>query len=133
MNTLDTTGATGPPERTEQRSPRELRQTVIGQLLKLLGGLWAFCLVLAGICLMLGRPLSDGLIWTAAITGALSVLGMGLVLGLNPKRRRLFITVAVLVFAMGTVAGLCVCWAASLSLRCGADGVCHTPGTPIIP
>lgn len=130
MDTLDTTDQ---PERTEHLSPRELRQTVIWQLLKLLGGLWAFCLVLSGICLMLGRPLSDGLIWTAVITGALSVLGMGLVLLLNPKRRKLFITVAVLVFAMGTVAGLCVCWAASLSLHCGADGVCHTTGTPIIP
>jgi drug/metabolite transporter (DMT)-like permease len=119
MDTLDTTDQ---PERTEQLSPRELRQTVIRQLLKLLGGLWAFCLVLAGICLMLGRPLSggsDGLIWTAVITGALSVLVMGLVLVLNPKHRRLFITVAVLVFAMGTVAGLCVCWAASLSLHFG--------------
>lgn len=139
MDALDTTETTGPtdrPERTEQLSPRELRQTVIRQLLKLIGGLWAFCLVLSGICLLFGRPLSagsDGLIWTAAITGALSVLGMGLVLLLNPKRRRVFITVAFLVFAVGTIAGLCVCLVASHLLYCGAAGVCYPPGTPIIP
>lgn len=130
LETTETTGATAQPGGIEHLSPRELRQTVIGQLLKLVGGLWAFCLVLSGICLLFGRPIpagSDGFIWTAAITGALSVLGMGLVLLLNPKRRRLFITVAFLVFAMGTVAGLSVCFLVNRWFYCGADGTCQYP------
>lgn len=135
MDTLDATQPTGSKKQTktaEKQPPHEFRGSTIRQVLGILGFVWAINLLWLGSVLIIRRfqPLpsgSDGLIWTAAITGVAAVLGLGLGLSLDPRRPKLFLTVWYTVMVLGAISALCVALLGSRVGFCNADGVCQYP------
>ena len=135
MDTLDATQSTGSKEQNktaEKQPPHEFRGSTIREVLGILGLVWAVSLLWLGFVLIISRfqPFlsgSDGLIWTAIITGAAAVVGLGVGVILDPRRPKLFLTVWYTVVVLGAVSALCVDLVGGRIGFCGADGVCQYP------
>lgn len=116
----------------QSETPSQLRRAKIRYLVIAIGACWSSALALLAIVWLMkaGEPFPPGSGWLIRAgvgTGVLTVLGFGVVVFIDPRRRNTFVTVVYIVTALAGLAALFILLFASRWGYCGIDGVCHTP------